>query len=904
MGKTKTRTNLYDRGNYALHYTEIPALNPGHAWRDGMVSGNGRNGYITSGSPYSDSFIFQHMWFNFPSADPREIPPELTSQLQEARQNVFEQNDQWKIKHNNGETRVRTFYYSYHPGHQLRLNMVNRGQVADYERWTNYETAETGVKYRDNDGQWVRTSFTSRTDDVSITKLEHSDLGKKITMVLQLDDISHMDGAHNGMSEVHALQYKKLVDPEARYLAQVAHYPSYAGSELCHGGYAGVTQVIVVNGTKERIVLEDTHEEMNVGLERNPAIQIKDADAVFLITTSGRTHEMGSIENFADCSSYFLVDELLQHTQSVVEKYSHAQCAFDYEQALSLHAAWHSREFNTVRFALDGDEEHKDVDNLKLIELQQASPERINHAFMEQVYNQGRYAMICCSGSSAPRLYGMWTGEWNPGWRGIYTLDANVNLQVAAMNTGSLTQAQLGYISFFLRNAPDFEANARMAYGMHDAIQVSVNSDGDRAMHVEYDNDYPFEYWNAGASWCLLPIFEYWQCFGNRDIPIVEDMNIDRLQPLLSVNDNGLSDEAFVSLKERGTLNLLQDILLPLLTKQANFWEQICTPEYFTDVAGQSRYEPGKQSLLAGERYMIIPTYSPENHPIGYNSTITANATMDISAARDGLNMVIQAEMALKRPGYDKAVGKWNKLLEQLPAYRYDEDGALCEWAMAEYIENNNHRHLSHLYAAWPAYETHSDADLASASAVALANRDQFNTTDATAGHGWMHKALVHARLKNADGVLHSLLPMMIEGGYYDSLMTDHDTNRRNHCYCTDTAFGVVATVQEALLYSNTGEIEVLPALSSDWISGHIEGLMARTQVQVSRLSWDQSMGITSVVLSSLIQNNTIRLSSGLPWTTALVDGVEVQVHMHGKQKYVNLTLQENQETSIVFSRA
>lgn len=134
--------------------------------------------------------------------------------------------------------------------------------------------------------------------------------------------------------------------------------------------------------------------------------------------------------------------------------------------------------------------------------------------------------------------------------------------------------------------------------------------------------------------------------------------------------------------------------------------------------------------------------------------------------------------------------------------------------------------------------------------------------------------------------------------------MTDHDTNRRNHCYCTDTAFGVVATVQEALLYSNTGEIEVLPALSSDWISGHIEGLMARTQVQVSRLSWDQSVGITSVVLSSLIQNNTIRLSSGLPWTTALVDGVEVQVHMHGKQKYVNLTLQENQETSIVFSRA
>ena len=115
----------------------------------------------------------------------------------------------------------------------------------------------------------------------------------------------------------------------------------------------------------------------------------------------------------------------------------------------------------------------------------------------------------------------------------IYTLDANVNLQVSPMNTGHLTQAQLGYITFFLRNTPDFEYNARMSYGMHDALQVSVNSDIDRAMHVEYDNDYPFQYWNAGASWCLLPIFEYWQCYGNGQIPINDNMRIHDLKPIL-----------------------------------------------------------------------------------------------------------------------------------------------------------------------------------------------------------------------------------------------------------------------------------------------------------------------------------------------------------------------------------
>ncbi len=898
----RTEALLYEKGNYALNYTEITTDHPGYAWREGMVSGNGTNGYITSGSPYNDSFIFQHMWFNFPSADPRHIPAELTGQLEEARQHVFQQNDQWTIKHDNGQKRSRTFYYSYHPGHQLRLHVPDGSAVTDYKRWTNYETAETGVTYRNSEGRWIRTSFTSRTDDVSITRLQHSDQGSKLNLTLSIDDISHMSGAHDGMSEVQALRYKKLVDAEAQYIAQIAHYPSYADSELRYGGYAGVTQVIILNGKKERILLDDTNEVMNTGAEPNPGIRIQDADAVYLITVSGRTHTLGGMEAFIDSIRYDVLDQLLQHTDQVVQKYSTAEGEFDYERALATHSAWQRAEFNAVQFSLS-DETDKDADNLTLIDRQKASTDRIDHAFLEQVYNQGRYAMICCSGASAPRLCGMWTGEWNPGWRGIYTLDANVNLQVAAMNTGQLTQAQRGYIAFFLRNAPDFQLNAQMAYGMHDAIQISVNSDGDRAMHVEYDNDYPFEYWNAGASWCLLPIYEYWQCFGDMELPIVKEINIDRLQSLLSVEDHGLSVEAFQALKKRGTLRLLQDILLPLLTKQANFWEQICTPEYFTDQDGHARYEQGKKALLPGERYIIIPAYSPENHPIGYNSTITANATMDIAAARDGLTMTIQVERALQRPGYEAAVARWAKLITQLPDYRYDTDGALCEWAMQDYIENNNHRHLSHLYAAWPAYETQANAALAAASSIALANRDQFNTEDATAGHGWMHKALVHARLKNGEGVQQALLPMMVEDGYYTSLMTDHDTNRRNHCYCTDTSFGVVAAIHEALLYSNTGELQILPALPADWTRGSMDGLMARSQVKVNQMSWDTAAGWAKVSLSSLVADNNIRLSCGVEWTTAEMDGAEVDVQYDGVTKYVSLILPAEQTVTVIFKQ-
>lgn len=890
--------HLYQKGNYCRTYTEIPASHPGRAWRDGMVSGNGESGYVTSGSPYSDTFIFQYMWFNCPSPDPRVIPEELTGQLDEARRNVFQLHDQWKITFPDGTTRKRTFYYAFHPGHQLRLNVADKGTVSDYARWTNYETAETGVRYTDENGEWMRTSFTSREDHVSITKIVQSSVGAKINMIISIDDITSMCGAH----ELSELQYKKLVEPNAEYIAQVAHYPSYPGSELIDGGYAGLTQVIVVNGTKKRVLLADSDETMNVGAEQNPAIQVCEADAVYFITQLNRTFEMGRIEDFAGMTQYAIVEDLFHNTNAVAEKYRDASGHFDYIAALAPHAVKHSSEFNAVCLTLYGSEEFKSADNVALIHVQRGSKTKINPAFLEQVYNQGRYALICCSGSSAPRLYGMWTGEWNPGWRSIYTLDANVNLQVSPMNTGHFTQTQLGYITFFLRNTPDFEYNARMSYSMHDALQVSVNSDIDRAMHVEYDNDYPFQYWNAGASWCLLPIFEYWQCYGNQHIPINDNMRIHELKPILHVRDGGLTEEEFGQLIGKGVLDLEKDILLPLLTKQANFWEQICTPEYYSDVCGRACYEEGRAALQPGEKYMIIPSYSPENHPIGYNSTITANATMDIAAARDGLHMVIAMENAVKRDGYEAAIAKWEALLELLPDYTLDQDGALREWAMKEYTENNNHRHLSHLYPAWPAYETQNNPGLAKAARKAIANRDQYNIEDATAGHGWMHKALVYARLKNGDGVVASLLPMMTDAGYYTSLMTDHDTNRRCNSYCTDTLFGNMGAVNEALLYSNTGEIEVLPALPSDWTSGSIHGLMARTRVEVKELSWDLRSGNVCVTLLSSLDHQEIILKSGIPWTHAMSDGQQANVYDDGSGQYIRATLTKGIVVTVMFT--
>ena len=79
QGEKKEATELFESGDkisYSYDYTELSATkkNKTSAWRQGMVSGNGLQGYITSGSPYSDTMIFQNMHFILPNQNVRYCP--------------------------------------------------------------------------------------------------------------------------------------------------------------------------------------------------------------------------------------------------------------------------------------------------------------------------------------------------------------------------------------------------------------------------------------------------------------------------------------------------------------------------------------------------------------------------------------------------------------------------------------------------------------------------------------------------------------------------------------------------------------------------------------------------------------------------------------------------------------
>lgn len=829
--------------SYCTTYSELSETktNKTKTWRQGMISGNGLQGVITSGSPYSDTLIYQNMHFILPNQNARTCP-DTSDELETVKQSIVEGKD---IVDDASYDDV----YSFHPGGALRIKQEKQRE-SDYVRYTDYETAEVGVRYTDKNGTWTRATFTSQADGVTITKIGSSSTGSKVNVTLSYDDISTF--ANYGDGKEVDLQYKKLANGDQNTLAFIAHYPDYENSELRYGGYATLTYVVCENGLKQVIEDEEIPEDEQFVGTTDPQIYITGADNVYLITVSDRTYDMGAYSDFAAQTDYKLIDTLTEKAKSVYEKYA-SDGKFSYDAAKEAHLKIYQPLFDAVTLTLGNGT--TDESNEAVISGQRRKKE-IKSDLAQRAYYAGRYAALCSSGYSTSRLYGMWIGEWNAGWGSKYTMDANVNLQTSALNTENISIAPVGYACFILRQVPDWEENALATHGYTDAIQAPVNTDGDKAVITETCYPYPFRYWNAGTSWMLLPLYETLQTYGDIQIPINGEYDLDKLKSVLSLTEEDLTDADIQALKARGYLNLEEDILLPLLTKSANYWRQMLTPEYYTDASGGIHYTPGKQALADGESYCILPSYSPENNPANYPSPSVANTAIDIAACRSNLEMLLEVQKAVL-PNSDTS--EWEEMLENLPPYLYDETGALKEFACTAFEENNEHRHLSHLYCAWPLTETQDNPELVKACEQAIANRESENE----ASHALVHRSLIAARLKDRDSLTDALLNLMNHKIYYNSLMTNHDYDRGS-CYCTDFAIGYTGIINESLVYSAPGEIEILPALpTSGFESGSMKGLRARSQALVQDLTWDTQAKTASVTIQSDIAQ-TIEVSCGL----------------------------------------
>ena len=404
-------------------------------------------------------------------------------------------------------------------------------------------------------------------------------------------------------------------------------------------------------------------------------------------------------------------------------------------------------------------------------------------------------------------------------------VNATIDLQTAGAAQGDLREGMDAYFNWMDSLASDFRANAQDIFGFRGA-SYPLFPDQQSGVSFYYTGSSGigiWPYWISAGGWCVRRFWEHYLVSG---------------------------DGSFCAI---------------VLCRPIRSWH--CSTRTFltaTDKDGN---------------YMFVPSISPENIPARTDPGGPAliNATMDIAVCREVLANLIQAAEIL---GADAgSVPKWKAMLAKMPPYLVEPDGTLKEWAWPTLEEHYNHRHVSHLYGAWPGDEIDPDRTPQLARAALIADRRRTFDTLATAvagetlpAYARCHRALVGARLKD-NVIVDVQLRQLVEQGYVSTRASMLAGALRDACAgCARGNSGNL--MMEMLLYSRPGVIEVLPALPASIVKGAINGMLARTFAESTNSTWDMNERTVELTVTSFRkQDVTLIARHGIEEITAPADG-------------------------------
>lgn len=462
----------------------------------------------------------------------------------------------------------------------------------------------------------------------------------------------------------------------------------------------------------------------------------------------------------------------------------------DYDALLARHVALHEPQFNSCRIEFTDTNAASLTNEALLLDAYDGST---SAELLQKMTNYGRYLLMGSSDqTSVPsNLQGIWNGDYAPPWDCFFMINENLLMNYWQALPGGMNAEALGVFNFYESNLEEYRENAKKLYGCRGIFIPALTSP---ETGLSTHGGSWIVNWISGAGWLCQLFYDYYLFNG---------------------------DATF--LKER---------LLPFMHEVALFYE-----DFFTyDASGQ---------------VVISPSTSPENwpkescsikSPTAIHPRMTVNATMDVAIARELLGNLLRGARACGL--YEDRLERWECMLEGLPEYEVNEDGAIREWLDHRFSDNYEHRHLSHIYPVFPGFEVtkESHPTLFPAFETAVDKRGTVGLKDQT---GWSLAHMANIRARMGDGAsAFDCLETLMQTCVGKNFFTYHNDYRgsgvsmdwffgRSTPFQIDANMGLTAAVYEMLVQSGPDFIKLLPALPVELPSGQVTGMCTRAGVTV-----------------------------------------------------------------------
>lgn len=457
---------------------------------------------------------------------------------------------------------------------------------------------------------------------------------------------------------------------------------------------------------------------------------------------------------------------------------------------LSDHQREHRRLFRRVAFDI-GQTAAADRPTDERVATSQTSDDP---ALASLYYQYGRYLLISSSrpGTQPANLQGVWNEDNSPPWGGKYTININTEMNYWPAEPTGLGECVEPLVAMVKDLAITGARTAQVMYGARGWV-CHHNTDLWRATAPIDGSQYGI--WPTGGAWLCKHLWDRWDY--HRDLAYLAG-----IYPVLK---------------------------------------------------GASLFFLDTLQVEKGTGYLITsPSISPENTHAG-GTSLCAGPTMDQQIIRDlftntvkaserlGLDPDLRAEiMAAKARLAPNEVGSTGLLKE----WREDWDASAPE---------QNHRHVSHLYGAYPSDQitVRGTPKLAEAAKASLGVRGDISTGWAIA---W--RLNLWARLGDGDRAHRILMHLLSPDRTYPNLFDAHPP------FQIDGNFGGVSGMTEMLLQDHSGEISLLPSLPRAWPTGSITGLRCRGGFGLS-IHWAHGSLIQAELVSDFGEPCVVRLGEG-----------------------------------------